>query len=291
MLTLKNDYLTVKINPLGAEVSSVRDNESGLEYMWQADAAYWGRHAPILFPIVGRLNQDHYTFQDHSYHLTQHGFARDRPFTVQDQTATRVVLQQTSDDRTRDVYPFDFTLTLTFELKDHELRTDLAVTNPAEDTLYFSIGAHPGFNVPLGGALADFTDYQVTVSPKKTYQRIPLVGSSSDSQHPVPLDLTQPLTLDHELFNHDAQILTLDNHETTVMLSTAADDHGVALTVAAPYLGIWSPYPKQAPFVCLEPWWGLADDVQASGQFTDKVGLQSFAGGQAFTAHYQVTYF
>lgn len=117
------------------------------------------------------------------------------------------------------------------------------------------------------------------------------MGAYSDSQHSVPLDLTQPLTLNHALFNHDAQILTLDSHETTVMLSTATDDHGVALTVAAPYLGIWSPYPKQAPFVCLEPWWGLADDVQASGQFIDKVGLQHLAGGQTFATHYQITYF
>lgn len=291
MITLHNDYLTVQINPLGAELTSVKDNDSGLEYMWQADKAYWGRHAPILFPIVGRLQDNQYRLNDQTYRLTQHGFARDREFTVTEQTATRVSLELTADAQTKTLYPLDFILTLAYELVDHQLRVSATVTNPATAPMVFSFGAHPGFNVPFGRAAADFTDYHVTVSPKKVYQRVPLVGPYSDTQHSVPLDLTQPLALNHELFDHDAQVLTLDNHETTVMLSTPADDHGVALTVAAPYLGIWSPYPKQAPFVCLEPWWGLADDVQATGDLTTKVAIQRLAGGADFHAAYQVTYF
>lgn len=290
MLTLKNEYLTVKVNPLGAELTSVVDNETQLEYMWQADKAYWGRHAPILFPIVGRLQDNQYRLGEATYHMTQHGFARDREFTVIDQTPTQVTLELTADDQSRALYPAGFTLTVTFELIDHQLRFSADVFNPATTTLPFSIGAHPGFNVPLGDALADFTDYQVTVSPKKTYQRVPLVGPYSDSQHTEPLDLTQPLGLDHGLFAHDAQVLTLDS-ETTVMLSTPTNDHGVALTTTAPYLGIWSPYPKQAPFVCLEPWWGLADDVQATGELTTKVAIHHLAAQQHFQAAYQVTYF
>lgn len=291
MITLKNDYLTVKINPLGAELTSVMDNESHLEYMWQADKAFWGRHAPILFPIVGRLQDNQYRVGDQSYTMTQHGFARDREFTIIDQTATQVSLELSADDRTRALYPYNFILTLSYELVDHQLKTHATVTNPDETPLYFSFGAHPGFNVPFGSAPADFTDYQVTVSPKQTYQRVPLVGPYSDTQHSVPLDLNQPLVLDHALFDHDAQVLTLNDRETTVMLSTPKDDHGIALTVAAPYLGIWSPYPKQAPFVCLEPWWGLADDVQATGDLTSKVAIHHLAAKQFFAASYQITYF
>lgn len=291
MITLNNEYLTVQVNPLGAELSSVKDNESGLEYMWQADKAYWGRHAPILFPIVGRLQDNQYRLDGKSYQMTQHGFARDRTFTVVDQDTTHVSLELKADAETKALFPSDFILTISYELVDHQLKFSADVANPADDTLTFSLGAHPGFNVPLGDPAADFTDYQVTVSPKKVYQRVPLVGPYSDTQHSVPLDLTQPMSLDHELFDHDAQVLTLDNHETTVMLSTSDSDHGVALTVAAPYLGIWSPYPKQAPFVCFEPWWGLADDVQATGDLETKVAIHHLAGHENFQAAYQITYF
>ncbi|KRN02538.1 galactose mutarotase-like protein [Levilactobacillus senmaizukei DSM 21775 = NBRC 103853] len=291
MLTLKNDYLTAQINPLGAEPTSIKDNETGLEYLWQADAKYWGRHAPILFPIVGRLQDNEYRVADKTYKMTQHGFARDREFTTTEQSADRVVLRLTADTESRLLYPADFSLTMTYELVDHQLKVNATVTNPADTGLDFSFGAHPGFNIPFGDATADFTDYVVTVAPKQTYQRIPLVGPYSDSEHSLPIDLSRPMGLTHDLFEHDAQILTLTNPETTVMLSTAADDHGVALTTTAPYLGIWSPYPKQAPFVCLEPWWGLADDVKATGDLATKVAINHLEAHQDFNASYQITCF
>lgn len=291
MLTLKNTYLTVKINPLGAELTSVQDNDSHLEYMWQADKAYWGRHAPFLFPIVGRLQDNQYRLAGKTYQMTQHGFARDREFQVVAQTDTQLSLQLTADEQSRQLFPSDFTLTITYTLVDHRLQVAAEIANPADTPLVFSFGAHPGFNVPLGEATADFTDYQVTVSPKKTYQRVPLVGPYSDTGHPVPLDLTKPLQLDHQLFEHDAQVLALDEQETTLMLSSTVNDHGIALTVAAPYVGIWSPYPKQAPFVCIEPWWGLADDVQATGDLETKVAINRLAAHQSFQAGYEITYF
>ncbi|AYM03254.1 aldose 1-epimerase family protein [Levilactobacillus yiduensis] len=291
MLTLKNDYLTVQINSLGAELSSVKDNDSGMEYMWQANKAYWGRHAPLLFPIVGRLQDNQYRLNGTTYHMTQHGFARDREFTVLDQTATSVTLQLTADDQTKALFPSDFVLTVHYALEDHQLQFAATVDNPAETPLTFSFGAHPGFNVPLGDPTADFSDYQVTVSPKKVYQRVPLVGPYSDTQHSVPMDLTQPMVLDHDLFDHDAKVLTLDNQETTLMLSSGVNDHGVALTLSAPYVGIWSPYPKQAPFVCFEPWWGLADDVEATGDLETKVAIHQLAAHDSFQASYQITYF
>jgi len=291
MLTLKNDFLTVKINPLGAELTSVQDNESHLEYMWQADKTYWGRHAPILFPIVGRLQDNQYRLDGKTYHMTQHGFARDREFTVVEQAEDHVVLRLTADDQTKELFPSDFSLTVQYTLVAHQLSFAATVDNPADTPLTFSLGAHPGFNVPLGDPTADFTDYQVTVSPKQVYQRVPLVGPYSDTQHSVPMDLTKPMALDHDLFDHDAKVLTLNNHETTLMLSSHVNDHGVALTLAAPYVGIWSPYPKQAPFICFEPWWGLADDVQATGDLETKVAIHHLAAHESFQAAYQITYF
>lgn len=290
MLTIQNDYLTVKINPLGAEVTSVKDNASHLEYMWQADQNVWGRHSPVLFPIVGRLKDNQYTVAEQTYHMTQHGFARDRVFTVDTQTAEQVTLCLNADAASKQLYPFDFNLTITYTLVAHELQTKFNVFNPSDTTLPFSLGAHPGINVPLGDPNRAYTDYTITVAPKQNYAQIPLVGPFSDHLHPIDRDLTKPLTLDHALFEHDALVLPLSG-ESTVMLSTPLDDHGVALTTTAPYLGIWSAYPKTGSFVCFEPWWGLADDVHADGNFDHKYALRRLAAQQTFTAGYQITYF
>ncbi|PWG00823.1 aldose 1-epimerase family protein [Levilactobacillus bambusae] len=292
MIILHDDFLTVQIDQMGAELISVKDNESQIEYMWQADSTFWGRHAPILFPIVGRLHDDQYQLQDQTYGLTQHGFARDRDFTVVSQTPTKVILEQRADAETKQKYPFDYQLTVTFELKAHELQVAMTVMNPNQQELPFSIGAHPGFNVPLDTAGGSFTDYQVTVAPKRVYDRIPLSGPYSEVNQQVTDDFRQPKGLNHQAFDQDAKILALNGEETTVMLSSTKDDHGVALHVGgAPYVGIWSPYPKEAPFVCIEPWWGIADPVDHDGNFLTKPGLNRLAANQQFTAAYSISYF
>lgn len=293
MIELKNDALSVKINEHGAELSSVKSNDDQIEYMWQADSKFWGRHAPILFPIVGRLKDDQYEINGQHYQMTQHGFARDMDFLVIEHEDDHVVFQLTQTDETLAKFPFEFDLRVTFSLDEHALAVHYTVTNPSQDvTLPFSIGGHPAFNVPLTPGEGEFTDYSVTIAPKKAYPQIPLVGPYNDVKHEKTLNLTTPMTLDHDLFDQDALILDLDHVETTLMLSTPVNDHGVALTLQnAPYVGIWSPYPKRAPFVCLEPWWGIADNVASTGQFLDKMDLHMAEPQASFNAGYQIRFF
>lgn len=291
MITLKNQYLTVQIDELGAELTSVTDTD-GLEYIWQADPTYWKRHAPILFPIVGRLKDNQYQYDGQTYEMTQHGFARDNQFKVESQLSAKVSLVLHPNDETMAKYPFKFELRIIYELVDHQLNVSLNVINPAQDTLLFSIGAHPGFNVPLVKGRGSFEDSFVRVAPKKAYTQIPLKPPYSDPTDPKTIDLTKPLSLDHDLFNSDAIVLSLEHRETTVMLANAQDDHGVSLTVEnAPYVGIWSPYPKKAPFVCVEPWWGLADTVNSDGKLTDKFAINKLAGRHAFAGRYSISFF
>ncbi|GAD15776.1 aldose 1-epimerase family protein [Lentilactobacillus otakiensis] len=291
MITLKNQYLTVLINELGAELTSVKDTD-GLEYIWQADPTYWKRHAPILFPIVGRLKDNQYEYDGQTYEMTQHGFARDNQFKVESQLPTKASLLLRSNDETLAKYPFKFELRIIYELVDHQLNVSLNVINPAQDTLLFSIGAHPGFNVPLVKGEGAFGDSFVRVAPKKAYTQIPLKPPYSDPDDSKTIDLTKPLSLDHDMFNSDAIVLNLDRRETTVMLANANNDHGVSLTVEnAPYVGIWSPYPKKAPFVCIEPWWGLADTVNSDGQLTDKFAINKLEGRHAFAGKYSISFF
>ncbi|VDG30785.1 galactose mutarotase [Lactobacillus sp.] [Lactiplantibacillus mudanjiangensis] len=288
---LKNDYLTVQINEAGAELSSVKSNE-GLEYMWQANPKYWGRHAPVLFPFVGRLKDDQFTVAGQSYPMGQHGFARDHDFRVVKQTATSATLELTDSAETRKVYPFAFRLRLIYTLTDHELTIGYDVHNPANQDLLFSIGGHPAFNVPLDAPEGDLANYQVTVAPKKVYQHIPLQAPYNDIDNSTDLDLTKPLPLTRDLFKDDAVILNLDHEETTLLLSSDLNDHGVAMTIEdAPYVGMWSPYPKDAPFVCLEPWWGIADNVNHDGQLSHKMGINKLAPNQTFDAKYAVKFF
>lgn len=293
MIELKNDELQVKINEHGAELTSVKSVDDQIEYMWQANPKFWGRHAPVLFPIVGRLKDDQYTVNGQTYHMTQHGFARDMDFMVIEHEDDHAVFQLEASDETREKFPFEFTLQVTFTLDGHMLSVHYTVTNPSGDvTLPFSIGGHPAFNVPLEPANGDFSDYSITVAPKKAYQQIPLVGPYNDVKHEKTLNLTTPMVLDHDLFNQDALILDLDHVETTLMLSTGLNDHGVALTLQdAPYVGIWSPYPKRAPFVCLEPWWGIADNVDSDGDFMHKMNIHTAAPKASFNAGFQIRFF
>ncbi len=164
--------------------------------------------------------------------------------------------------------------------------------NPSEDTLLFSIGAHPGFNIPLVKNEGSFEDSFVRVAPKKRYTQIPLKPPYSDPEDSKVIDLTKPLPLNHDLFNSDAIVLSLEGKETTVMLANSQNDHGVSLTVEnAPYVGIWSPYPKKAPFACIEPWWGLADTVDSNGKLTDKFAINKLEGRHAFAGKYQISFF
>lgn len=288
---LKNDFLTVKINEAGAELSSVKSAD-GIEYMWQADPKFWGRHAPVLFPIVGRLKDDQYTVAGQAYPMGQHGFARDHDFRLVAETATSATLELTDSSETRAIYPFAFRLRLHYTLTGQELTVGYEVHNPANHDLLFSIGGHPAFNVPLASSTGRLTDYRLTVTPGQQYQHIPLQAPYNDVANATELDLSQPLPLTRDFFKDDAVILGLDRQTTTLKLSSDLDDHGVAMTIEdAPYVGMWSPYPAEAPFVCLEPWWGIADNVDHDGQLSHKMGINQLAANQTFNQHYAIKFF
>ncbi|GAY72964.1 lacX protein, plasmid [Lentilactobacillus kosonis] len=165
MIKLTNDYLTVLINPLGAELTSVKSSDT--EYIWTADKQYWGRHAPILFPIVGRLKDDRYKYAGNTYQMTQHGFARDNEFEVESQTNSDVTLSLTASANTLINYPFSFKLTVKYELQDHELNVSMTVTNLDNQEMIFQLGAHPGFNVPFNPYEGGFEDYHIQLLRKR----------------------------------------------------------------------------------------------------------------------------
>jgi galactose mutarotase-like enzyme len=285
--TLKNNKLRVCINTLGAEITSLQDDEDE-EYIWQADEKYWCRHAPILFPIVGRLKNDQYKFNNQIYHMKQHGFARDSEFEVIKASDTDIDLRLISNQTTKEKYPFDFSLTVHYELNDDQLITKMLVQNLDQKVMPFSIGAHPAFNVPLiPNNNESFSDYKVKISNPATYEGVLFEAPYADFSHTEKVDLSQPITMKYNLFYDDAKVIKLNDSKVKSTLYNAKTKRGVAVTAYnAEYAGLWSA--KNAPFVCLEPWWGITDSINSNGNLEDKVGIHKLNPQDTFTAHYDI---
>ena len=235
---LENDHLVATIKEHGAELASLRSKETGLEYIWAGDAKYWGRQAPVLFPIVGRLKDDQYQVAGKTYHLGQHGFARDRDFAIREQTATKVVLELKADEASKELYPFDFCLQLSYELTASGLVVDYRVDNPSQEPIYFGIGGHPAFKTPLTPK-ESFSDYELTFSTDYRLPKIPLTNGLTDIES---ARLSAPTaTVSRELFKDDALIYDLEQKPTKVSLTSKTSGHGVSLSVTdAKFMGIWS---------------------------------------------------
>ncbi|MFD2787916.1 aldose 1-epimerase family protein [Hymenobacter rubripertinctus] len=290
MYILENEQCRVAVNRLGAELSSfVRTDlaDGTLEYIWPADPAYWGRHAPVLFPIVGRLPDNRYHHQGRPYRLGQHGFARDREFSLVRQSASALTLELRADDASRAVYPFEFALRISYRLAGTTLTIGWEVENPGAAELLFSIGAHPAFRCPL---LPDesFEDYDFVFDHPVTLERHLLAGGLLSGQTAPLLHEQAVLPLRYELFTNDALVFTHFDF-THLTLRSRRSGHSVRLRFDGfPYLGLWTPRPG-APFVCIEPWQGIASATTGSPELAAKQGILHLAAGQQFLTSYSIT--
>ena len=156
--TIKNNIIEVVISDHGAEVQSVKGAHTGEEYMWQADPEFWGRHAPVLFPIVGRLKNDEYKYQGKTYHMGQHGFARDCDFEVENHTQESITFLLKDNEKTREMYPFKFEFRVNYNLMNNLLEENFSVVNKSDETMIVGVGGHTGFNFPVnnGEEKADY---------------------------------------------------------------------------------------------------------------------------------------
>lgn len=286
---LDNGSIVVEISEHGAELTSVRNKKTGMEYMWEGDPAIWARHAPNLFPIVGRLKGDRYKFRNKTFFMTQHGFARDSEFDLVEKTKDTARFRLTDSDESFAIYPFHFQFDVVFRLTNQDTLGILyVVTNVDNHDIYFSVGGHPAFKVPL----SQFNDYYLNIDPRRKYTRAQLVGPNLDNNLEGEFDAHIPLRLRREDYKDDAIILRLDGNPTTVVLSQRNESHGVTMHIQdARYVGFWTPYAKDAPFICIEPWWGIADTVDADGNIKHKYAINRLAPAQTFTGSYSITFF
>lgn len=287
--TISNDRLSITVSDHGAELSSIYDKENNYEVLWTADNKYWGRHAPVLFPIVGGLYKKELRYKGKTYHMNQHGFARDNDFTLISQTENQIIHELHQTDETKQLYPFDFTLKITHTLKGNDVMITWDVTNDTDGTMYFSIGGHPAFNVPPMGDTPQ-TDFYLRFGDKKQLEYISLDTSDGTALPQITTPYTSPdgiFPITEHMFDNDALIF---EHNQIHEVSFLFPDRTPYLTMHCqdfPYFAVWQK--PGAPFICLEPWYGRTDNSGFMGDFSEKTGIQKLEKGQTFHAEYSIT--
>ncbi|MDQ0974651.1 galactose mutarotase-like enzyme [Neobacillus niacini] len=287
MIVIENDWLKVDIVRHGAEVRKVTHKKNALDYMWTGDEAYWGRVSPVLFPIVGRLKEDQYKLDDQTYKMSQHGFLRDVEFDVAEQTSTTVSFVFESLGRFIHVYPYEFKAVIRYRLMEDSLIVQWQILNENKEEMYFSIGAHPAFKVPLGEN-ETIEDYHLNITPAANKQVMEYELKNSLIHEKGTVNDLSTIQLTNSLFAHDALIYS--NIDKVTLVSNQSS-HGVEVMFQGfPFVGIWSKYMETdgtiAPFVCIEPWYGIADKYNTTGNLKEKFGVNKLEVGEAFQAEY-----
>jgi galactose mutarotase-like enzyme len=285
MFRLRSDELDVLISPHGAELHSVK-NKNGTEFMWQAKEA-WQRHAPVLFPVVGRLLENTFFFNEQAYQLPQHGFARDMFFSCIRSSDKTCVFRLQETRETLAKYPFSFVLEIEYRLDGNALHTIYRVQNSGNENLYFSIGAHPGFNCPLLSG-ESFEDYYLLFENSELKRTVLEDGLLSEKSEVIRLrDKKLPLSV--SLFDNDALVFE-NNQINKIELRSSGSSAGIVMECNNwPYFGIWTKKGCRE-FVCLEPWYGVADEVNSDQQLKQKKGIIELGQGKEFTTSFSLTF-
>ncbi|WKL43660.1 aldose 1-epimerase family protein [Flavobacterium sp. ZE23DGlu08] len=276
---IKNSVLTAEIKHFGAELISLKTNLNK-EYIWEGNPDFWGKHSPILFPIVGTLKKNSFHHNGMEYHLSRHGFARDMEFELIDATENSATFSIQSSDETLKVYPFEFELHLIYTLEENNLSIVYKVINKGKSTMPFAIGAHPAFALPN-----QFENYAVAFEKEESLEYY-LLENDLISNKTKQLEVhNKQIPLTYDLFENDALIFkTLQSDSLTIL-----ENENPILRVHFkdfPSLGIWTK--MNAPFLCIEPWFGYSDTNENSGNLLEKEGIQILKADETFHSKFSI---
>lgn len=284
---LSNDLIRLSVNSFGAEPMSIQSVTDGLEYLWQGDAKYWARRSPTLFPIVGLLKDNQYTYQNQKYELELHGFTKTSEFELVNQTDTTLTFRLTETTDSLIKYPFKFDLYTTYQLKDNTVMVGHRVVNKNNAPMFFSIGEHPGFNCPLFEG-ETMEDYSLVFEKEEKINRRFLENGLLTNKEELFLNNQKDVALNTALFK-DLAIILEGLQSKYVTFQSRKHSRKVTVSLEGyPYLGIWSPE-TGAPFVCIEPWYGISSKAGALIDLTEKEGIISLDEGKEFNCEYQIT--
>jgi galactose mutarotase-like enzyme len=278
-ISLSNPEISIQIKTLGAELCSLKSN-SNKEYIWEGNPDFWGKHSPVLFPIVGTLKNNTFIHDEKEYHLSRHGFARDMEFTLAEKKENSVTLSLESNSETLLHYPFEFELQIQYTLVNTTLEINYCVINKSDNRFPFSIGAHPAFALP-----GNFENYALAFEKVEPLDYTLLENDLVSSQTEIIKSNNNTIPLSYELFQRDALIFKhLQSNSLTIIkeekpiLKVRFEDF--------PNLGIWTKI--GAPFLCIEPWFGYSDTTESNGNLFEKEGVIVLEADATFEAKFSI---
>lgn len=276
--SIENEFFKAAVKTHGAELTSLYSKTTGIEYLWQGDPAIWAGQSPVLFPIIGRVLDDRYRLNGVEYTMPKHGFFRNREAELYEKSASRITFVQRDDEETRKLYPYAFEVFVTFELIGKSIRVTHTVANRNDRVMYFSIGAHPAFACRIGDHLL--------FEKKETLDTVAIDTECLRTSQMIPvLKENNEITITKDIFNQDALIFTGMKSSYITLVSDQHDRKIKFNYGGCPYLGIWAK--PGAPYVCLEPWWGVNDSHEKKADFSEKDAIQSLPAGENYTCFWQ----
>lgn len=278
--TISNSILKASINHAGAELFSIKDKQDN-EYIWEGNPDFWGKHSPVLFPIVGTLKNNTYKINGKEYHLPRHGFARDMEFSLIEKTENKAIFSLKSSEETLEKYPFEFELQLIYTLKENTLELEYRVINYGKEKMPFSIGAHPAIALPN-----NFEGYAFQFEKEENLKYYLLENDLISSKTKVLETKNNLVALNYELFKNDALIFkTLESKSLTILNNSKP--YVKVDYKDFPSLGIWTK--ENAPFICIEPWLGYSDTEENKGDLYKKEGILTLDTNKDFSAKFSIT--
>ena len=288
-LTLKNEFLTVVFSTLGGEIRSIVSNKTEFEYLWQGAPQYWTGRATNLFPIVGRVKGGKYQYNGTEYAINSpHGFLKISEMDVAEHTENTLVFNLKSSEETLKCYPFEFDFYINYQLDGAKLTCRYYVLNKSEGEMYFSVGGHPGFNVPFDDE-EKFTDYYLEFNGECHPNEVVCDNCFITGQFtPYKLEDDRIIRLNHNLFDNDAIILSSMDAR-VIELKNVNNDRKVTVDFTDfAYLGLWHKPLSDAPYICIEPWNGLPSGVNDNEELTKKPAILKLQPEETYSASFSI---
>ena len=278
--TISNSTISISVKHAGAELFSLQ-GKNNKEYIWEGNPDFWGKHSPVLFPIVGTLKNNTYTIEGKAYELPRHGFARDMEFQLTGTTENSLTFSLESTAETLKKYPFEFELQLIYTLENSSLHLEYKVINKSSSKMPFSIGAHPAIALP-----GNFENYSLQFEKEETLKYYLLENDLISNRTKVLEARDNKVPLNYKLFENDALIFKTLNSKSLTILEEEKPYVQVDFN-DFPSLGIWTK--DKAPFICIEPWLGYSDTDENSGELSEKEGIIILESNQNFVSKFSIT--